>query len=116
MRSRQVELPIPLDMRALKALKRSPLALDLYAWVCYRAFVIVKKRQPPQFTTWAVLSRQLGTDYSDLDEFARKARTALRKVEALYPGLTIGKANGGFTIHANRLAMPQKDSGKLMGS
>jgi hypothetical protein len=25
--------PVPLDMRALKALKRSPLALDLYAWL-----------------------------------------------------------------------------------
>jgi hypothetical protein len=25
--------PVPLDMRVLKALKRSPLALDLYAWL-----------------------------------------------------------------------------------
>jgi Plasmid encoded RepA protein len=40
-----VALPVPVDMRALRALKRSPLALDLYAWVCYRAFVIVVKFQ-----------------------------------------------------------------------
>jgi hypothetical protein len=25
--------PVPLDMRVLKTLKRSPLALDLYAWL-----------------------------------------------------------------------------------
>ncbi len=31
-----IALPVPVDMRALKALRRSPLALDLYAWVCYR--------------------------------------------------------------------------------
>jgi hypothetical protein len=30
--------PVPVDMRALKALKRSPLALDLYAWATYTAF------------------------------------------------------------------------------
>src|SRR6202000_581455 len=41
--------PVPIDTRALRVLKRSPLALDLYAWVCYRAFVIVQKNQPPQF-------------------------------------------------------------------
>jgi Plasmid encoded RepA protein len=35
--------PVPFDLRALRALKRSPLALDLYAWVCYRAFSIVRK-------------------------------------------------------------------------
>lgn len=27
--------PVPVDMRALRALKRSPLALDLYAWLTY---------------------------------------------------------------------------------
>jgi hypothetical protein len=30
--------PVPVDMRALRALKRSPLALDLYAWLTYEAF------------------------------------------------------------------------------
>jgi hypothetical protein len=27
-----IEAPVPLDLRAIKALKRSPLSLDLYAW------------------------------------------------------------------------------------
>jgi hypothetical protein len=31
-------------MRALRAIKRSPLALDLYALISYRAFVIVQKK------------------------------------------------------------------------
>ena len=33
----------PQDMRAVHALKRSPLALDLYAWTIYRAFTVTKK-------------------------------------------------------------------------
>jgi Plasmid encoded RepA protein len=102
-----VAFPVPVDMRALRALKRSPLALDLYAWISYRAYVIVqKKQQPPQFTAWTVLMRQLGTDYTTANDFQKYAAAALRKIAALYPGLSIGKAKGGFTIHATRLAVP----------
>jgi hypothetical protein len=100
--------PVPIDMRALKALKRSPLALDLYAWVCYRAFVIVQKNERPQFTAWTKLMQQLGADYGTANDFQKKAAPVLRKIERLYPGLKIGKAKGGFTIHAARLAVPQK--------
>jgi hypothetical protein len=103
-----VLLPVPVDMRALRALKRSPLALDLYAWLCYRSFVIVQHQQPRQFTAWETLMRQLGTDYTDPKDFKKYARGALRKVQSVYPGLTIGEARGGFTVHATRLAVPQK--------
>jgi hypothetical protein len=107
--------PVPIDMRALRALKRSPLALDLYAWASYRAFAIVQKNQPPTFVSWQSLMQQLGADYSNVDEFARKAKTALRKIAALYPGLNVGATKGGFTIHATRLAVPQKTGAKLLG-
>ena len=32
--------PVPLDKRALNALKQSPLALDLYAWATYKTFIL----------------------------------------------------------------------------
>ena len=32
--------PVPLDMNALKALKRSSLGLDLYMWLTYRTFAL----------------------------------------------------------------------------
>ena len=38
--------PVPVDMRALKALKRSPLALDLYAWLTFQAFRAHQSDQP----------------------------------------------------------------------
>jgi Plasmid encoded RepA protein len=101
-------LPVPVDTRALKRLKRSPLALDLYALVCYRAFVIVHKNLEPQFISWAALQHQLGADYAERDNFKKKAQAALRKIAALYPGLTITGARGGFKLHATRLAVPQK--------
>jgi len=35
--------PVPVDTRALRALKRSPLALDLYAWATYKALAVAGK-------------------------------------------------------------------------
>lgn len=100
-----VASPVPMDMRALAALKRSPLALDLYAWVCYRAFIVISKNQPPQPMSWQTLMKQLGTDYSDHRNFRLKAIEAFNKIAHLYPGLTITVHSGGFTFHATRLAV-----------
>ena len=100
--------PVPVDMRALRALKRSPLALDLYALISYRAFVIVQKNLPRQFISWEQLRRQFGADYQNVKDFKKEARSALRKIASMYPGLTITTAKGGFAIHATRLAVPQK--------
>jgi Plasmid encoded RepA protein len=113
---------VPIDMRALRALKRSPLALDLYAWICYSAFAIVQQKRPPQFVAWKSLMQQFGTDYTDLKDFKKKAKAALRKVAGngdgkagLYPGLMVKQQHGGFLLHATRLAVPIEDSAKLHG-
>jgi hypothetical protein len=47
--------PVPLDMRALKALKRSPLALDLYAWLTYEAYRAHKSGKG-RFVAWKLLA------------------------------------------------------------
>jgi hypothetical protein len=104
---------VPIDKRALKALKKSPLALDLYAWVCYQAFVVVTRRQPSKFVAWSMLMCQLGTEYDDIRNFKKKAWAALGKIRPLYPGLTIGKAKGGFRLHATRLAVPRPETESL---
>jgi hypothetical protein len=51
-----VERPVPVDMRALRALRRSPLALDLYVWSTYRMSYLKASTVIP----WAVLQRQFG--------------------------------------------------------
>ena len=38
-----IERPVPVDMRALKALKRSPLALDIYCWLTYRCLLYTSR-------------------------------------------------------------------------
>ena len=89
--------PVPVDVRALRALKRSPLALDLYAWATYKA-LSVARRGKPQFVPWRGLMAQFGADYSDPKDFKKKAQETLRKIQAVYPGLKLGDATGGLLV------------------
>jgi Plasmid encoded RepA protein len=89
--------PIPLDMRALKALKQSPLALDLYSWLTYEAYRAHKSGKG-RFVAWRLLAQQMGTDYADVHDFQRKARAALRKIQVVYPALKLGPLRGGIRI------------------
>ena len=71
--------PVPMDIRALKALKRSPLALDLYAWLTYEAFRAHKSGKP-RFETWEQLHAHIGGEYGRLDNFRAKTKAALTKM------------------------------------
>jgi hypothetical protein len=97
--------PVPADMRALRALRRSPLALDLYAWATYRAFSVSRKGVP-QFVPWRSLMRQMGCDYDEVRNFKKKANKALRKVRSVYPALKIKNKPGGFDILPCAPAVP----------
>jgi hypothetical protein len=92
-----VAAPVPVDIRALKALKRSPLALDLYAWATYTAYRTHKSGQA-RALSWELLHEQLGGEYTNPKEFARNARLALRKVQTVYPALGLEFVKGGVKI------------------
>ena len=94
--------PVPLDMRALKALKRSPLALDLYAWLTYEAYRAHKSGKG-RFVAWKLLAEQIGTDYAEVTNFQQKAVATLRKIQALYPALKLGPRRGGIRIEPESL-------------
>jgi hypothetical protein len=106
--------PVPLDMRALRALKRSPLALDLYAWATHKANSVYRKGKS-QFIPWAGLAGQFGSDYSNHLDFKRKAKAALKKIEAVYPGLKLQDAIGGIVVlPSSRPAVAPKDVRRLL--
>ena len=50
--------PVPIDLHILKAVKRSPLGLDLYLWLTYRMFTL----KAPLRLSWRQLYRQFGVD------------------------------------------------------
>ena len=84
-------------MRALKVLKKSPLALDLYAWSTYTAYQTQKNWQSRSIS-WELLHEQFGAEYKSIKEFSRNAWMALRKVQSVYPELSIERVQGGVKV------------------
>lgn len=80
-----IKNPVPINMHALKALKRSPMALDIYCWLTYRMSYLKKPCEIP----WPVLQMQFGSDYAvDLQgirNFKKAFIRELKKVIIIYP-------------------------------
>ena len=87
--------PVPLDMNILKALKRSPLGLDLYLWGTYRTSL---KRQ--QRISWRQVYRQFGADPAKASDkrtvlnFRSKVLREFKKIKAAWPDLNYATAPG----------------------
>ena len=105
--------PVPVDIRALRVLKRSPLALDLYAWTTYKALAVARKGKP-HFVPWRSLAQQFGAEYSDIDDFKKQAKSALKNIQEQYKGLKLAQADGGIVIlPSSKPAIPARVCGKL---
>lgn len=89
--------PVPVDLRALRAIKRSPLALDLYSLLTYQAYRAATSGHA-NFMGWRQLQTALGTSYADHADLRKAIKASLEKIEAVYPGLAIGDREGGIEI------------------
>ena len=70
---------VPVDLRAIHKLRRSPLAIDLYVWLTYRMSYLRR----PALIPWKSLEAQVGSDYSRLRDFrdrllSRRGKSAAR--------------------------------------
>jgi len=88
------EHPIPIDMRALKAIKRSPLALDLYCWLTYRMSYLSKQTEIP----WPALAVQFGSEYSRTRDFKAAVLKELRKVMVVYSEVNVTEGKHGLIL------------------
>ena len=93
-----------MDLRALRALKRSPLALDLYAWLTYTAFVATKARKP-RTVPWEVLHAQMGAEYAEIRMLRTNVRLALKKIQLVYRELKLELTQDGMTVLPSRSAI-----------
>ena len=89
-----IEHPIPVDMRAIKALKKSPMALDIYCWLTYRASYAKK----PSTIPWAALAQQFGADYARVRDFKASFLAELRKVATVYAGAQFEATEFGLVV------------------
>ena len=96
-----VSHPVPFDLTTLKALKRSPLGLDLYLWLVYRTFPL----RAPQRLTWKQVYRQFGSDPAKASDkftvrdFRLKVLRELKKIKLAWPDLNYTTPPGLLILH-----------------
>ncbi len=99
--------PVPLDMDVLKALKRSPMALDIYCWMTYRMSYLKKNTE----ISWVLLQAQFGANYAanpqGIRDFKRAFLRELRKVNLMYPRLNATSGENGLILEPSKPHIPR---------
>ena len=110
-----VSHPVPLDLTTLKALKRSPLGLDLYLWLGYRTFPL----RAPLRLSWKQVYRQFGvnpdraSDKFTVRNFRTKVLRELKKIKLAWPELNYATAKGVLILLPSTPAIAPLNQGQL---
>ena len=103
-----IESAVPLDNRALHALKGSALALDVYAWLAHRLHRIEGRGVTLH---WKALREQFAQEYRGKDpdkDFKGEFLPALKKVLAVYPQAKVKRVTGGVLLIGSPPPIPYK--------
>ena len=84
----------PLSTNAIKQLRKSPMDLDVYAWLVHRLYHLAK----PSTVTWAQLSEQFGHGYAELRKFRRFFIDSLKRVQVVYPEAKLRVGDVGVVL------------------
>jgi hypothetical protein len=104
-----LERSAPLATSAIKQLRKSPMDLDVYAWLVHRLFILSK----PSMVSWAQLAGQFGHNYSEQRMFRRFFSDSLKRVLAVYPEAKLNVTQSGVLLlpskpHVARALTPPK--------
>ena len=99
---------VPLDPRAIHALKKSALALDVYSWLAHRLCRV--RKQDGVKLSWANLRLQFGQEYGCSKDFKKEFRAALFKVRAVYPSARLDDEIGGIRLYSSPAPIPKSQS------
>ncbi|WP_323018028.1 replication protein RepA [Castellaniella sp.] len=92
------ESAVPLDNRALQALRGSALALDVYAWLAHRLHRLEGHRA---LLHWKPLREQFAQEYTGktaATDFKKSFLAALQKVLVVYPQAEVRVVRGGVQL------------------
>lgn len=114
---------VPLDMRILKAMRRSSLGLDLYLWLSYKTYTLYAQGKKPERLNWHALYRQFGSDpaqWNDkriVDAFRTDVLRELKKLKLCWPTLDYATPKGSLEVRACVPSIsPQASPVKAVGS
>ncbi len=93
-----IDRPIPIDLRAYKALRGSPLAMDVYTWLTYRMSYTERRTRP---IPWASLMLQFGSNFKNdqaVRDFKKAFLKALKAVAVVYPQAQVEVKGNGLVL------------------
>lgn len=96
-----IEHGVPLDNRALHALKGSALALDVYSWLAHRLHRIEGR---PVILHWKSIREQFAQEYAGKDpnkDFKRTFLHVLQDVQLVYPKADVKPVRGGLMLRSS---------------
>lgn len=100
-----IETPVPLDLRAYRALSPSPMAMDIYSWCSYRMSYIKRQTRP---IPWPILQAQFGSGFPFTEQGVRDFKKAFKRnlniVRLAYPDLRVDETSdrGGLILMPSR--------------
>lgn len=93
-----LERSAPLATSAIKQLRKSPMDLDVYAWLVHRLFHLGK----PSMVSWEQLSNQFGHNYREPRTFRRFFLDSLKRVSTVYPEAKLNIGAAGILLLPSR--------------
>ena len=107
-----IEHPLPVDVRAMRSLGKSPLALDIYVWMSHRMSYLSRRTTIP----WVSLAGQFGAGYAmdeqGLRDFKRAFLRELKHVMVVYPEAKVADSSNGLVLYPSPPHVPFKGSPK----
>jgi len=101
--------PVPVDLRAYKALRGSPMAMDLYTWLTYRMSYTTRRTKPMR---WESLMAQFGSNFNTQDmgqavrDFKKGFLKALQLVLVVYPDAHVEINDNGLVLLPSKPHIP----------
>jgi hypothetical protein len=89
-----IEHPVPVDLRAIRALKQSAMALDIYVWLTHRSIYLKLETVIP----WVALAAQFGADYKRPTDFRVNFQKALQRVYVVYKDANFSVTEQGLVL------------------
>jgi hypothetical protein len=99
-----VRNPVPIDLDALRVLRRSPLAIDIFLALSLRFYSLTKDDLIP----WSALQAQFGADYSRQRAFREKFKQQLERVKLVYPAARAEVLTEGLRLQPSPTYVPKR--------
>jgi hypothetical protein len=101
-----IKNPVPIDLRAYKALRGSPLAMDIYTWLTYRMSYTQQRSRPIR---WEALMMQFGSGFTTeqaVRDFKKGFLKALKLVQIVYPQANLEIRDNGLVLLPSQPHIP----------